>query len=269
MALLVLDTFALGGLVAGAAATLERGVVAIAGATSAPPEAVRAVLIGLACACATPLIVGIGRLARRLARQLAVGALPRKAGSVDLDATPRRALEVTLQFAATLAAGVIAMLIAQPFLPTVSAPIVLGALLVALVVAVWRSAANLESHVQAGSQAVVEALRSFAYAGRTGETQRINEIRSLLHGLGEPVAVRLGPETPSVGRTLAELNLRGRSGATVLAISRGTGSIVAPPASERLRAGDLLALAGSDEAIEAARKILTTGAPVAPPEPAI
>ena len=139
----------------------------------------------------------------------------------------------------------------------------LGALLAALVVAVWRSAANLESHVQAGSQAVVEALRSFAYAGRTGETQRINEIRSLLHGLGEPVAVRLGPETPSVGRTLAELNLRGRSGATVLAISRGADSIVAPPASERLRAGDLLALAGTDEAIEAARKILTTGVPVA------
>ena len=257
MALLVLDTFALGGLVAGASATLERGAVAIAGATTAPPEAVRAVLIGVACACATPLIVGIGRLARRLARQLAVGALPRKAGSVDLDATPRRALEVTLQFAATLAAGVVAMLIAQPFLPTVSAPIVLGALLAALVVAVWRSAANLESHVQAGSQAVVEALRSFAYAGRTGETQRIIEIRSLLHGLGEPVAVRLGPETPSVGRTLAELDLRGRSGATVLAISRGTGSIVAPPASERLRAGDLLALAGSDEAIEAARKLLS------------
>jgi len=39
----------------------------------------------------------------------------------------------------------------------------------------------------------------------------------------------------------------------VLAISRGGDSIVVPPAGERLQAGDILALAGSHDAIEAAK----------------
>jgi len=254
--LLVLDTFALGALVAGAAAGLERAVAEITSVTEAPPILTRAVLIGLACALATPLVVGIGRLSRRLGAQLAVSALPRRPDSVDLDAAPRRALAVTLQFAATLVAGIVALMIAQPFLPSVSTPLVLGALFALLAVGVWRSATNLERHVQAGSQAVLEALRSYAHAGRSGDTQVINEIRSLLHGLGEPVAVKLGTDAPSLGASLAELNLRGRSGATVLAISRGADSIVAPSANERLRAGDVVGLAGSDTAIEAARAIL-------------
>src|SRR5262245_44953974 len=133
--LLVLDTFALGGLVAGAAAGLERAVVAIADATGAPAIPVRAVLIGLACAFATPLVVGIGRLARRLGLQLAFSALPVKPDAADLDRAPRRALAATLQFAATLAAGVVALAIAQPFLPVLSAPLVLGTLFAALVIA--------------------------------------------------------------------------------------------------------------------------------------
>ena len=158
-------------------------------------------------------------------------------------------------------------MVAQPFLPSVSTPLVLGALFALLAIGVWRSATNLERHVQAGSQAVLEALRSYAHAGRSGDTTVINEIRSLLHGLGDPVAVKLGTDAPSLGASLAELNLRGRSGATVLAISRGPGSIVAPSASERLRPGDVVGLAGSDEAIEAARKVLleTGVAESAPP----
>ena len=265
--LLVLDTFALGALVAGAAAGLERAVAAIADVTPAPPIFTRALLVGVACALATPLVVGIGRLSRRLGAQLAVSALPRNPDAVDLDAAPRRALAVTLQFAATLVAGIVALMVAQPFLPSVSTPLVLGALFALLAIGVWRSATNLERHVQAGSQAVLEALRGYAHAGRSGDTTVINEIRSLLHGLGDPVAVKLGTDAPSLGASLAELNLRGRSGATVLAISRGPGSIVAPSASERLRPGDVVGLAGSDEAIEAARKVLleTGVAELAPP----
>jgi CPA2 family monovalent cation:H+ antiporter-2 len=60
----------------------------------------------------------------------------------------------------------------------------------------------------------------------------------------------------AVGQSLAELNLRGRSGATVLAISRDGESIVVPTADERLKAGDVLAITGSHDAIEAAKALL-------------
>jgi CPA2 family monovalent cation:H+ antiporter-2 len=62
--------------------------------------------------------------------------------------------------------------------------------------------------------------------------------------------------SPAVGRSLAELNLRGRTGATVLAISRGAEAIVAPGAAERLRSGDVLGVTGTEEAVAAARAIL-------------
>ena len=75
-------------------------------------------------------------------------------------------------------------------------------------------------------------------------------------GLGEPVAVRLGPGSPAAGRSLSELGVRGRTGASVLAISRADGSAIVPTASERLAVGDVLALSGTHEAIAQARDLL-------------
>jgi CPA2 family monovalent cation:H+ antiporter-2 len=62
-----------------------------------------------------------------------------------------------------------------------------------------------------------------------------------------------------VGRTLAELNLRGATGATVLTVAHTDGSFVVPSAGDVLREGDVLALAGSHEAVEAARRLLEEG----------
>ena len=66
--------------------------------------------------------------------------------------------------------------------------------------------------------------------------------------------MRLVAASPAVGRTLAELNLRGLTGATVLAIQRGDAGLLVPTAREVLAAGDVLALAGTQEAVEAARR---------------
>lgn len=66
----------------------------------------------------------------------------------------------------------------------------------------------------------------------------------------------LDSSSGAVGQSLADLNLRGRSGATVLAISRYGEDIVVPAAGERLQAGDVLALAGSHDAIESAKDLL-------------
>jgi CPA2 family monovalent cation:H+ antiporter-2 len=68
--------------------------------------------------------------------------------------------------------------------------------------------------------------------------------------------VELEPGNPAVGRTLAEIKLRGLTGATVLAIQRGDESVLVPSGHERLQAGDVLAIAGTREAVEAARELL-------------
>jgi CPA2 family monovalent cation:H+ antiporter-2 len=52
------------------------------------------------------------------------------------------------------------------------------------------------------------------------------------------------------------LNLRALTGASVLAITREAENVVAPAAGEILRAGDVLALTGTQDAIETARTLL-------------
>jgi CPA2 family monovalent cation:H+ antiporter-2 len=86
--------------------------------------------------------------------------------------------------------------------------------------------------------------------------------------------VRIGEGSPFAGRRLAEIGLRGRTGATVIAISRGSEVVLVPDGHEILRAGDVLALAGTSAAIEAAREALAHGeaspawspVPLEPPE---
>jgi CPA2 family monovalent cation:H+ antiporter-2 len=147
--------------------------------------------------------------------------------------------------------------VTQIFLPTYSGPVVLFLILAGFGVAIWRSVRDLEGHVRAGAQAVVAGLARYARAGSPPpDAHALADVTRLLPGLGEPVAVRLEATSGAVGRSLAELNLRGRSGATVLAISRNGEAIVVPKATERLQAGDVLALTGSHEAIETARDLL-------------
>jgi len=67
----------------------------------------------------------------------------------------------------------------------------------------------------------------------------------------------VGPTRPAAdGQTLAELNLRARTGATVVAIGRGGDTAVLPTGHERLTHRDTLAVSGSAEAVERARALL-------------
>jgi CPA2 family monovalent cation:H+ antiporter-2 len=211
---------------------------------------------GTVAALAVALVIGVGRLAGRLGRQLAVTALPKARKGVDLDAAPRRSLEVTLQVAVVLVVTVVILAVSQPFLPGYGGPILFLVLLAGFGAALWKSASNLDSHVRAGSEAVVDALKSYALPEPTGEFHAITNVQDLMPGLGATVAVQLTAKSKGVGRSLAELDLRGRTGATVLAIRRDGAPIVNPAAGERLLAGDVLALTGSAEALAAAEATL-------------
>jgi CPA2 family monovalent cation:H+ antiporter-2 len=224
------------------------------------PSVAGMIVVAATAAAALPLVLGIGRLSRGLGGILAETALPKAAaGKADLDLAPRRTLGVTLQLGVVLIAGIVVLAVTQIFLPSYSGPLVLFLVLAGFGIAIWRSVRDLEGHVRAGAQAVVAALGRYARAGSpTPGAEALADVNRLLPGLGEPVAIRIAPTSTAIGQSLAELNLRGRSGATVLAISRDGESIVVPTASERLREGDVLALAGTHEAIDAAKALLST-----------
>jgi CPA2 family monovalent cation:H+ antiporter-2 len=255
--LLTLDAAVLSALIV--AISLEFGAIAgaVAGTLHIAPAVARVIIVAGTATAALPLVVGIGRLSRGLGRSLSETALPKAVAKADLDAAPRRALGVTLQLGIVLIAGIVVVAITQVFLPSYSGPLVLFLVLAGFGIAIWRSVRDLEGHVRAGAQAVVAALGRYARAGSPAPgTEALADVNRLLPGLGEPIAVRLDSMSGAVGQSLADLNLRGRSGATVLAISRNGEDIVVPAAGERLQAGDVLALAGSHDAIDTAKELL-------------
>ncbi len=225
----------------------------------------RVSIVVVTLALAAPLVLGVLRLARELGLTLALAALPRSdgEGSVDLAATPRRALIVTLQLAVVLLVGLVFLVVTQPFLGGGYAPALFGVLLVVLGARFWQGATELHGHTRAGAQVVLEALVEQARRGGVDEgsadarpTADLSAVHRLLPGLGDPTPLALEPSSPAVGRSLSQLNLRGLTGASVLAIQRGHESVLVPTATDVLRAGDVLALTGTHDAIDAARALL-------------
>ncbi|QRK09089.1 cation:proton antiporter [Archangium violaceum] len=265
--LLLLDAALLAAIIIGTSVWLDRIAAAVESSIGLDAPVARLLVIGLASALATPFCVGVVQVARALGTLLAETAFPAAEGRLDRAAAPRRALLVTLQLASVLIVGAPLVALTQPFLPGILGAAALLVLLIVLGVAFWRSATNLQGHVRAGSQVIVAALAAQAHHDRKAAPhgRALKTVHAILPGLGEPTPVRLERSSPAVGRTLAELNLRGMTGATVLAIRRGEEQVVVPTANELLRAGDVLALAGTHEAIDAARAVLD-GSP--PPEQA-
>jgi CPA2 family monovalent cation:H+ antiporter-2 len=241
-----------------------------------------AVLAG-ALVVSMPLLVGIFRSSRRMGFILAVRAMP-QAGrrTVDFAAAPRRALVAMLQLATLMLVTVPLLAVTQPFLPRYPGFAVLFVLLVLLGAALWRSALNLQGHAEAGAEMIMSALAPQVFEDESEwMTKTMEHVAMMLPGLGEPVAVRIAVNSPAANRTLGELKIRGLTGATVLAITRRdphapdatTTELRVPNGRELLHVGDVLALAGSHEAINAARVLLVPSHPVwdrrADPLPAV
>src|SRR6185436_5341761 len=113
----------------------------------------------------------------------------------------------------------------------------------------------------AGAQIIASALAGQMASTDGGSdsdgTKLLEDLNAVLPGLGEPIAIRVVPQSIAVGRSLAQLNLRGATGATVLAIKRGEQQIPTPLGREVILSGDVVAVAGAKDAIAIARAIFS------------
>jgi CPA2 family monovalent cation:H+ antiporter-2 len=152
--------------------------------------------------------------------------------------------------------------------------IVIAIVVVAVGIAFWRSATNLQGHTRAGAEVIVAALgrplRGEPAVSSEGEErvragqeaaveQSLAHIYDMIPGLGEPVPTRIRPGDYAVDKSLSQLDLRDVTDATVLVIAREGEPVMLPIGREVIRAGDVLALAGTPDAVEAARKLLAEG----------
>ena len=126
-----------------------------------------------------------------------------------------------------------------------------------LVLLARRSLRDFDGHVRAGSELILELLAQ----PRDQQAEALGQVEQVLPGFGGLASITLEAASPAVGRSLAELDLRARTGATVLAIGRGDHGMATPSPTEPLHVGDVLAMAGSEQAIAAARALLAAPAP--------
>ena len=89
-----------------------------------------------------------------------------------------------------------------------------------------------------------------------GNQAAVALLPQLLPGIGELRVVSLDSGNPCCGATLRELELASGCGAQVYAVTRGTERITMPDEDFELRAGDLVALGGSPDAVAAAERRL-------------
>jgi monovalent cation:H+ antiporter-2, CPA2 family len=253
--LLALDTVLVAAITIAASLNVDRLANFAATKAGVGPGLVRAAIAGLSILLASPFVLGAVRVARALGTLLAAQALPTQQSTLDLAEAPRRALLVTMQLSALLAAGIPLVAITQPFLPSVPGAALLLIAVGLSIIPFWRSATELHGHVQAGAQVLLEALASQGSA-KDEPLSDTAEARRLVPGLGEAATLRLAPGDSAVARTLGQLNLRGLTGATVIAVERSGQGVVYPGAHEPLLAGDVLVFTGTDAAVAAARQIL-------------
>jgi CPA2 family monovalent cation:H+ antiporter-2 len=267
VALLVADGAVLAAIAIGAHVVADRHLGEMVRWSGLTPSLAGALILAIAAAVGLPFGFGWVRCAGAIGALLATRVLPAVApGALDLAAAPRRALVMAFRLAATLLIGVPLLALAQTlFVGSIGwlGAAILGGLLVVQGVWFWRGAENLAAHVSAGTQLVVEVLGRGA--SPADDARALDQVGEQLPGLGRLTAVHLVAGTPAIGRTLVELDLRGRTGATVLAIHRREGAVVAPTGREVLEVGDVLSVTGGNRAVDEARAILIGGGAEAPP----
>ena len=166
-----------------------------------------------------------------------------------------------MQIAILLVAGIPVVALTQPFIPRVPAMSILLLGLLLLIVPLWRSATNLHGHVRAGAQVLLEALASQSGTPRVGQAADpgARPARDAA-GMGNATTIRLAAGSAAIGRTLKQIDLRGLTGATVIAIDREPADVIYPTGDEVLTGGDTLIITGTAQAVQAAQELLAAPA---------
>ncbi len=263
--IILLDAVLLIAVVIGVNLEIGRVTAVVGEITGLSPSRVRLLIALAGGVIIVPLMYGVITSARALGRILASRAFPEsQPGKVDPADAPRRALVIVVQIAVVIAVGIPMVAITQPFLPAHEGAAVFAVLTLILLLALWRNASNLQGHARAGAQIIASALAqqmASTDGSSDADTSRLKLANTMVPGLGEPVAIRVAPESLAAGRSLASLNLRGTTGATVLAIRRGDEQIPNPLGREVIYAGDLLAIAGERDALAVARGVFAPNLP--------
>lgn len=210
-------------------------------------EAISTLLVVLSSAAlAAPIGFGIFRLAGGLADEL----LSQVGGHLTGVAPGLiAALSAGARAAITLLAGFVALALAMPWLPAWPLVLVFLVLESFLVALLWRSAAAMEGEIAPGAAVIARAILQGTASGSPHEEG---------HDLPHDGQIRLLPGSYAVGRSLVELDVRAKTGASVVAVEID-GESRRPSAREPLAEGCTLTVVGPGPSVRAAEELILRG----------
>ena len=228
-------------------------------------------------ACFLGLALPVLVVAVRTTNTLASAVLAGPDGPGPPKSARLRALRAFLLFGLTALVGFPSATIVGASVSDGSSVLVVLVILVVLGVTAFRSAREVDAEVKSAALRIAAALTSQAardsmapgpsdhdagahHHDDAGHDRGASVPSPLLSELGATERVTVERGAGACGRTLAELDLRARTGATILAIQRGQRSEALPTGKDRLEAGDVLVLAGTSESITRARTALRDAA---------
>lgn len=146
--------------------------------------------------------------------------------------------------------GLFVLVLSSALLPTLEVFIVLLAIAAFTTWLLWRSFIRIYSKAQVALQ------ETFASKPEPRPGHAAAALPSLLREADlETVAITAA--SPAAGRLIRELQLRTRTGASIVGIERSAGNIINPGPDEELQAGDQVLLLGTTAQLDAAKAVLS------------
>jgi len=215
----------------------------------------RSLIGGVVLLVAVPFFAALFRNTRQISRLVSARILPSEGVPTPSARIAANALRVTLHLVIVLAVGLPTIAILRPFTSGAYGATVLALVVGGIALHLWRSTRVLEDEFRSGAEQIADALRE------QGEAKDVTTLidPSLIPGLDAVQGITLGERSYAVDKTLADVDLRCRTGATVVAIHRGGSDVLLPTGHEKLIAGDVLAVTGTQEALEKAKRALVQG----------
>ncbi len=213
-------------------------------------EPLKAALWLTAAVVSLPLLIATFRKLQALGLLLAETKVqPALAG--ERVAAIRAIVAQVVPIAGTAFLGVFVLALSSTLLPSLEVFVVLLALLAMIGWLLWRSSIRIYSRAQA---ALVE---TFAQAPPAAPAAGPAALSSLLHEADLEIVV-VGARSAAAGKLIRELELRSRTGASIVGIERNGTRIINPGPDEELQSGDQLLLLGTRPQLDSARLALTT-----------
>ncbi len=141
------------------------------------------------------------------------------------------------------------LVLSSAILPSRNLLIVLALVLVAMTILLWRVFVRVHTKAQF---ALYETLNEAPLPHHAPEPQ---EMPSLLRH-AELVTLTVSPTSKAAGKLISQIQLRTRTGASIVGIERNGENLINPGVTEEIRPGDSILLIGSADQVQRARELL-------------